>query len=157
MQQSIHAFQHWKEFPCPEGAIRTQPGVLTPGTLRPPATRPEGAPDRRLKTCIKNVTGIRFSAHIDNGHRLCFEKQNRKERAAFYGAPCEGGFLGGGVLGLKPQAEFVVPLRGTGPLSKVSGNVQTPEALRAGYDRIFPAGRASNHSQQHLVRSQSCG
>jgi hypothetical protein len=40
------ADQDLKEVPCPKGAIRTQPGVSTPGNPPPLAPRPEGAPEK---------------------------------------------------------------------------------------------------------------
>ncbi len=39
------------------------------------------------KKRVKKCNRIRFSAHIENGHRLGFEKQNSEEHAVFSGAP----------------------------------------------------------------------
>ena len=64
-----------------------------------------------------NGTEVGFRAHIDEGHCFGFEKQKSEERAAFSGAPSGRVAGGGGFLGLKPQAESVVPLRGTEPRS----------------------------------------
>jgi hypothetical protein len=44
--EALRGFQDWNAVLCPEGAIRTQPGVSTLGTLPPDKTRPAGAPDR---------------------------------------------------------------------------------------------------------------
>jgi hypothetical protein len=68
-----------------------------------------------LKTCKNNVLGIPFSEHIDNRHCFDFEKQSYQKCPAFSGAPSGRVAGGGGFLGLKPQAESVLPLRGTEP------------------------------------------
>jgi hypothetical protein len=92
--------------PAPRRGYRTQPGVSNPGIRPKPHRALKGRQIDGDKTCKRNVTGIRYSAHIDNDIVWILKNEQRGARRVLL-RPFRAVIGSGGFLGLKRQAEYV--------------------------------------------------